>query len=250
VRRLKLFVLKIYWLFLAGMSRLLRQPRFGRRQRLVIRRGILNYDKQDFFRFHTVTSYRKSFRREAKALAGKNVSVLDLGGGDGRGFDWVFEGIEGFPGSYTSLDVRERPSEMRILVADACKPIVTDERFDVTFTHNALEHMPDPFAVAENMYNLLKPGGLVLAKTVFACHHHASPSDYWRFTDEGMRYLYERMGFVTVEFGYDITRRRREKLSGKIPQSMPVIDSQGGWRELWWVYYIGRKPAAPQNAAD
>jgi hypothetical protein len=110
--------------------------------------------------------------------------------------------------------------------------------------------MPDPFVVAQNMYDLLKPGGLTMAKTVFACHHHASPNDYWRFTDEGMRYIFERAGFETVEYGYDITQRRREKLSAKIPESMPLIDSQGGWQELWWVFYIGRKPGAPESDAD
>lgn len=232
------------WYLLAGLSRLLRLPKLGRRQRIIFRKGILEYDKQDFFRFHRVTSVRAAFRREAAALAGTAPRVLDFGGGDGSNFNRIFDGIEGFPGSYLILDIIERPGVVNAVVGDACKPIVTDERFDVTFTNNALEHMPEPFVVAQNMFDLLKPGGLVMASTVFACHHHASPDDYWRFTDAGLRYVFEKAGFETVEFGYDVSERRREKLGGHIPQSAPLVDGQGGWRERWFVFYIGRRPLA------
>jgi SAM-dependent methyltransferase len=234
-------ILKAYWLLLASMSRILRRPQFARRQRLVIRKGILEYQQQEFFRFHNVTSYKLAFRREATKIAGESPSVLDLGGGDGSNFDLLFEGIHGFPGHYTILDVIEKPNTPNVLVGDACKPIATERRFDVTFSHNALEHMPEPFAVAQNMFDLLRPGGLTMAKTVFACHHHASPSDYWRFTDEGLRYIFEKAGFETIEYGYDVAERRREKMGGHIPQSMPLIDSRGGWWERWHVFYIGRR---------
>jgi SAM-dependent methyltransferase len=177
-------------------------------------------------------------------MAMRQPSVLDFGGGDGGTFTDIFKDIDGFPGRYSILDIIERPHIDNLVVGDACKPIVTDQRFDVTFTNNALEHMPKPFAVAQNMYDLLNPGGIVMAATVFSCHHHASPDDYWRFTDSGLRYIFENAGFETVEFGYDVSERRREKLGGHIPQSAPLIDAAGGWLERWFVFYIGRKPQA------
>lgn len=235
--------LRAYWLALAAAARLLRLPKLARRQRIVIRKGILEYERQEFFRFHNVACYQAAFRREAARVADRRPSVLDIGGGDGSNFALLFEGIEGFPGRYTILDIAEKPGTSGVLVGDASRPIATDERFDITFSHNALEHMPEPFAVAQNMHDLLRPGGLVLAKTVFACHHHASPSDYWRFTDEGLRYIFEKAGFETVEYGYDVSERRREKLGGHIPESAPLIDRQGGWLERWHVFYIGRRRA-------
>jgi SAM-dependent methyltransferase len=36
-------------------------------------------------------------------------------------------------------------------------------RFDLAFTINALEHMPDPMRTLDNMYASLKPGGVLLA---------------------------------------------------------------------------------------
>jgi SAM-dependent methyltransferase len=37
------------------------------------------------------------------------------------------------------------------------------ERFDIAYTINALEHMPDPLLTVDNMYRSLRPGGLLLA---------------------------------------------------------------------------------------
>lgn len=238
---MKKMLFRFYWLSLAALSRILRQPKFARRQRIVLRKGILEYEKQDFFRFHKVTSVREAFRREATAIAAQSPSVLDFGGGDGSNFNDIFQDIEDFPASYSVLDIIERPELKNAIVGDACKPIVSDQRFDITFTNNALEHMAEPFVVAQNMFDLLKPGGLVMASTVFACHHHASPDDYWRFTDSGLRYIFEKAGFETIEFGYDVSQRRREKLGGHIPESSPLIDPEGGWKERWFVFYIGRK---------
>ncbi len=243
-------VARAAWLLLAASSRLLRRPKFARRQRLILRHGVLEYEKQDFFRLHNVTSVREAFRREAASIATRHPSLLDLGGGDGSNFKDIFDGIEGFPGSYSILDIIERPGVDNAVVGDACKPIVTDRRFDVTFTNNALEHMPEPFMVAQNMYDLLKANGLVMASTVFACHQHASPDDYWRFTDSGLRYVFEKAGFETIEFGYDISQRRREKLGGHIPESAPLIDRKGGWQERWFVFYIGRKPGTAAERPD
>jgi SAM-dependent methyltransferase len=46
-------------------------------------------------------------------------------------------------------------------------------RFDVAFTINALEHMRDPLATIDNMYNSLKPGGIALVH----CPNYTIPFD-------------------------------------------------------------------------
>ena len=93
-----------------------------------------------------------------------------------------------------------------------------------------------------NCAKLIKPGGLIMVSTVFAYHQHMSPSDYFRYTDEGLKYLFAKYGFVTDESGYDVSRRRLMKTGGRVPQSAPLIDWMGGWLERWFVYYIGRMP--------
>jgi SAM-dependent methyltransferase len=46
-------------------------------------------------------------------------------------------------------------------------------RFDVAFTINALEHMREPLLTIDNMYNSLKPGGVVLVH----CPNYTIPFD-------------------------------------------------------------------------
>jgi SAM-dependent methyltransferase len=135
---------------------------------------------------------------------------------------------------------------------DICEPLesVPGGRFDLVFSHNAFEHFHEPFIAAENITKLIKPGGLLMVSTVFAYHQHMSPSDYFRYTDEGLKYIFTKYGFETLECGYDVSRRRRMKTGGRVPKSAPLIDWMGGWLERWFVYYIGLMPAAQKQSGD
>ena len=66
----------------------------------------------------------------------------------------------------------------------------TDGRFDLVISDQVLEHVQCPpiDAVAE-MMRVLRPGGLLLVTTCFVNPWHPSPSDYWRFTQEGLALL-------------------------------------------------------------
>jgi SAM-dependent methyltransferase len=49
------------------------------------------------------------------------------------------------------------------LVTQAAEIYVALDRFDVVFTIQALEHMPNPYRALDNMYASLAPGGVLLA---------------------------------------------------------------------------------------
>lgn len=234
-------LLIIQYKIIALLSRLLPANNRLVRYKKILWHGKLAYQQQHFFKCHNVQTVSTVFREEVKNENKKNMSVIDFGGGDGSNFNQIFKGIDSFPEKYTLIDIIKKPNVQNLIIADACKPINFDDLFDLAFTNNALEHMSEPFMVADNMYKSLRKGGLVLASTVFSCHHHASPDDYWRFTDSGLKYLFERSGFKTVQYGYDISQRRKEKLGGHLPGSRPLIDSHGGWTERWFVFYVGRK---------
>jgi SAM-dependent methyltransferase len=51
---------------------------------------------------------------------------------------------------------------LRVIRATA-EELDARDQFDVAFTINALEHMPDPLKAIDNMYASLKPGGVLLA---------------------------------------------------------------------------------------
>lgn len=90
-----------------------------------------------------------------------------------------------------------------------------DESFDLVVSDQVLEHVEgDPFkAVAESL-RVLRPGGIAVHATVLLFQIHGYPSDYWRFTPDGLQLLCQ---------GFD-----------------EIIDS-GGWgnRYLWFLSWLG-----------
>ena len=69
------------------------------------------------------------------------------------------------------------------------------QRFGSVFCLCVLEHCQNPFKMAENITALLRPGGVVYVSAPFAWKCHAYPSDYWRFTPEGVRKLFPALRF-------------------------------------------------------
>lgn len=68
-------------------------------------------------------------------------------------------------------------------------------RCGTIFCLSVLEHCEDPFLVADNLTSLLKPGGQICLSVPFALGFHGYPSDYWRFTHEGIKKLFPKLTF-------------------------------------------------------
>lgn len=105
-----------------------------------------------------------------------------------------------FPGeNYTGLDMSEGKSVD--LVLDLTRPFeevnkaLSGQRFGTIFCLSVLEHVDKPFSIAENMMSLLKPGGRIYISAPFAWKFHGYPSDYWRFTHEGIKKLFPELTF-------------------------------------------------------
>lgn len=117
--------------------------------------------------------------------------------------------------------------------------------FDVVFSINVFEHLKEPWKAAENCVNMSKPGGLNIHKTCFAWRYHPVPSDYFRFTHEGLSSLFARTGVMEeIVCGYDIGVRRKNK-EGKLLNGSDKLprDEFGGWLENWKIIYVGKKEA-------
>jgi hypothetical protein len=68
-------------------------------------------------------------------------------------------------------------------------------RFQTVLSTSVLEHCADPFRMAANLTRLLAPGGWIYVSVPFAFRFHGYPSDYWRFTPEGVRLLFPGVAF-------------------------------------------------------
>ena len=68
-------------------------------------------------------------------------------------------------------------------------------RFGTIFCMSVLEHCEQPFKMAENLTALLKPEGKICVSVPFSWKFHGYPSDYWRFTPEGVEKLFPKLKF-------------------------------------------------------
>jgi SAM-dependent methyltransferase len=64
-----------------------------------------------------------------------------------------------------------------------------------------LEHVPDPRAHIDEMFRVLAPGGRVLCFVPFMQPFHASPYDFQRFSDVGLREQFRQFEVSSVRVG-------------------------------------------------
>jgi SAM-dependent methyltransferase len=84
------------------------------------------------------------------------------------------------------------PGEDVDVVADAhsLAPF-EDESFDALIAVSVWEHLSKPWIAAEAAARVLRPGGLLYVATHHTFPVHGYPSDYTRWTDEGLKSLFD-----------------------------------------------------------
>ncbi len=105
-----------------------------------------------------------------------------------------------FPGeTYVGIDMQA--GEGVDLVLDLTMPfsdvdaLLGGKRFGTIFCLSVLEHCEQPFLMAENISRLLAPQGVLYVSVPHAWKFHGYPSDYWRFTHEGVKKLFPQLTF-------------------------------------------------------
>jgi len=74
--------------------------------------------------------------------------------------------------------------------------------FDFCISDQVFEHIEgSPFAAFAETVRVLKPGGRICHTTCFINEIHGAPSDYWRFTPEGLALMARSCGLTGIVVG-------------------------------------------------
>ncbi len=143
--------------------------------------------------------------------------------------------------TYTNLTLDIGPTEIEnTVIGDITECSLIPESYDFILAIDVMEHINMPWIAAENIIKLLRPGGYVIVAAPWAWRYHPCPIDYWRFSPEALKFLFNKL--QTIECGFDDSIRRMDIRSfwENGLDAVPV-DELGGWRENWTSYYVGKK---------
>lgn len=175
--------------------------------------------------------------------------ALDVGTGAGymtramRGADANCYGIEYDMGELTWRG--EPPTG--IAIASALEMPFADRSFDITFSSNVLEHVPDPWTMADEMVRVTKPGGIIyLSYTNWLSPwggHETAPWHYLGGERAARRYEDKTGSPAKNRFGEslfavsvsDALRWAREQRDARLIKAIPRYHP-------WWGQWIVRVP--------
>jgi SAM-dependent methyltransferase len=114
------------------------------------------------------------------APGGQHQAVLDVGCGQ-KPYLPYFAAVAD---EYVGADLHPAP-HVDVVCPSHALPF-PDARFDVVLSTQALEHVPEPAATVAEMHRVLKPGGVLLVSVPLTAAYHPGPTDFWRWTQEGL----------------------------------------------------------------
>ena len=127
-----------------------------------------------------------------KYIKGK---TLDIGGGTSK-YKSI---ITPYVSEYLVSDIYE--GQGIDFIEDAKKLSHKNETFYSVLSFQTLEHIDDTRTVVKEIYRILKKDGVVITTVPFLHAQHGHPSDFHRFTAEGLKWYFKQEGFKIVKSG-------------------------------------------------
>ena len=99
---------------------------------------------------------------------------------------------------YVGTDMRPGPGVDHVLDLHAID--LPDSAVGTALVLDTLEHVREPHRAASELRRVLTPDGTALLSTVMDYPIHAAPSDYWRFTPDGLAAVLEPFAASVVAY--------------------------------------------------
>ena len=144
-------------------------------------------------KWYKLSLNRKLVERELGKLSKKLKSgtMLEIGAGF-KNYKYMFPHIDVIS---TDIVMHDGIDE----IADVTALKYESETFDYVLCINVLEHIIEPQKALDEIYRVLKPGGLAIISTPFLFPVHDPPHDYWRFTEYSYRILLQKFSKIHVK---------------------------------------------------
>jgi SAM-dependent methyltransferase len=124
--------------------------------------------------------------------------ILDAGAGDSP-YRPLLSHCRYEAADFVKLD---KPYAEQTYVCDLTAIPVEDERFDCVVFNQVMEHVPEPGTVLRELRRVLKPGGLLFYSAPLFYEEHEQPYDFFRYTQFGVRYLFDKAGLAIRDMGW------------------------------------------------
>jgi SAM-dependent methyltransferase len=97
---------------------------------------------------------------------------------------------------YLTLDIRTDVGAD--IVGDVHDVPREDSSLDTVIATEVIEHCQDPARVVGEIHRILRPGGVCVLSTRFIHPYHPDPKDYFRFSGDGLAYLFREYSEVEI----------------------------------------------------
>jgi SAM-dependent methyltransferase len=119
-----------------------------------------------------------------------NGPVLEIGALLTAGYRELFA-PQGFEFITTDLEDSTPPGRIDV-ICDLTTPEnpLPKNYFDLVLCCSVMEHVPNPWIMAEKISEVVRPGGKLYISVPWVWKYHGYPKDYYRFTYSAIQYLY------------------------------------------------------------
>ncbi len=102
---------------------------------------------------------------------------------------------------YIGADMRDGPGVDKVLNLHQIG--LDDNSMGTVILLDTLEHVEYPYKAMDEVYRILKPGGIVILSSCMNFPIHSYPHDYWRFTPQAFSSLLQNFGHSWTGFQGD-----------------------------------------------
>ena len=120
---------------------------------------------------------------------------LDVGGTDTLLYDMFSPFIK----KYVCVNIKKVQNRAdENVIGSATELPFGNASFETIHSSSVLEHIDEPQKAVDETYRVLKKGGYCILTTNMAWIYHPDPKDYYRFTKDGLKYLFRNFSKVEV----------------------------------------------------